>query len=155
MLYFWVAEPHWTHRRFLAYFDHLLQHHCVLLAVLPGRWKERLQLLMRGLRHLVVGLAPILLSLASLVAMFAYSTLSSDLPDSRKRITAYCLLHSLDEHSYINPMSPAFGYLDEKSIDTGLMKFLGIYSSALSWYLEFAFAFSTSLAPCTTNALPL
>ncbi|RWW05071.1 hypothetical protein BHE74_00055012 [Ensete ventricosum] len=30
-LCFWVAEPHWTRRRFLAPFDHLLQHHCVLL----------------------------------------------------------------------------------------------------------------------------
>ncbi|RRT71665.1 hypothetical protein B296_00010203, partial [Ensete ventricosum] len=32
-------------------------------------------------------------------------------------------------------------------IDTGLMKFLGLCPSALSWYLEFAFAFSTSSAP--------
>ncbi|RWW78604.1 hypothetical protein BHE74_00013171 [Ensete ventricosum] len=61
--------------------------------------------------------------------------------------TAYCLLHSLVEHSCINPKSSTFGYLDEKSIDTGLMKFLGLCHSVLSWYLEFAFAFSTSLAP--------
>ncbi|RRT85168.1 hypothetical protein B296_00000898 [Ensete ventricosum] len=61
--------------------------------------------------------------------------------------TAYCLLHSLVEHSCINPKSSTFGYLDEKSIDTGLMKFLGLCPSVLSWYLEFAFAFSTSLAP--------
>ncbi|RWW65299.1 hypothetical protein BHE74_00027399, partial [Ensete ventricosum] len=44
---------------------------------------------------------------------------------------AYCLLHSLVEHSCINPKSYAFGYLDEKSIDTGLMKFLGLCPSAL------------------------
>ncbi|RWV79896.1 hypothetical protein GW17_00058904 [Ensete ventricosum] len=68
--------------------------------------------------------------------------------------TAYCLLRSLVEHSCINPKSIAFGYLDEKPIDTGLMKFLGLCPSALSWYLEFASAFSTSLAPFTTNALP-
>ncbi|RZR72796.1 hypothetical protein BHM03_00017137 [Ensete ventricosum] len=58
-------------------------------------------------------------------------------------------------HSCINPKSLNFGYLDEKLIDTGLMKFLGLCLSALSWYLEFAFAFSTSLAPFTTNALSL
>ncbi|RZS15529.1 hypothetical protein BHM03_00047359, partial [Ensete ventricosum] len=46
--------------------------------------------------------------------------------------TVYCLLRSLVEHSCINPKSPAFGYLDEKSIDTGLMKFLGLCPSALS-----------------------
>ncbi|RRT40399.1 hypothetical protein B296_00038886 [Ensete ventricosum] len=40
--------------------------------------------------------------------------------------TAYCLLHSLVEHSGINPKSLAFGYLDEKPIDTGLMKLLGL-----------------------------
>ncbi|RWW44106.1 hypothetical protein BHE74_00050167, partial [Ensete ventricosum] len=39
------TEPHRTRRRFLAPFNHLLQHHCVLLAVLLGRWKDRLQLL--------------------------------------------------------------------------------------------------------------
>ncbi|RZS16651.1 hypothetical protein BHM03_00048699 [Ensete ventricosum] len=33
MLCFWVAKPLWT-RCFLAPFDHLLQHLCVLLAVL-------------------------------------------------------------------------------------------------------------------------
>ncbi|RWV90731.1 hypothetical protein GW17_00047037 [Ensete ventricosum] len=46
--------------------------------------------------------------------------------------TMYYLLRSLVEHSYINPKSLAFGYLDEKSIDTGLMKFLGLCPSALS-----------------------
>ncbi|THU62048.1 hypothetical protein C4D60_Mb01t01050 [Musa balbisiana] len=44
-----------------------------------------------------------------------------------------------------------FGYLDEKLIDTNLMKFLGLYPSALSRYLEFASAFSTSLAPFTAK----
>ncbi|RWW58472.1 hypothetical protein BHE74_00034663 [Ensete ventricosum] len=34
------------------------------------------------------------------------------------------------------------------------MKFFGLYPSVLSWYLEFASAFSTSWAPFTTNALP-
>ncbi|RRT80528.1 hypothetical protein B296_00002652 [Ensete ventricosum] len=71
-----------------------------------------------------------------------------------KADTAYCLLRSLVEHSCINPKSPAFGYLDEKPIDTDLMKFLDLCPSALSWYLEFAFAVSTSSTPFTTNALP-
>ncbi|RZS24428.1 hypothetical protein BHM03_00057497 [Ensete ventricosum] len=71
-----------------------------------------------------------------------------------KNTTAYYLFRSLVEHSCINPKSLAFGYLDEKPINTGLMKFLGLYPSALSWYLEFTFAFSTSLAPFMTNALP-
>ncbi|RRT32991.1 hypothetical protein B296_00046592, partial [Ensete ventricosum] len=61
--------------------------------------------------------------------------------------TTYCLLYSLVEHSYINPKSLAFNYLDEKLIDTGLIKFLGLYPSTLSWYLEFASAFSTSFSP--------
>ncbi|RWW18720.1 hypothetical protein GW17_00017284 [Ensete ventricosum] len=69
-------------------------------------------------------------------------------------ITTYYLFYSLVEYSYINPKSLTFSYLDEKFIDTGLMKFLGLYPSATSWYLEFAFAFSTSSAPFTTNALP-
>ncbi|RWW59934.1 hypothetical protein BHE74_00033102, partial [Ensete ventricosum] len=60
--------------------------------------------------------------------------------------TTYCLLRSLVEHSCINPKSLAFDYLDKKPIDTGLMKFLGLCPFALSWYLEFAFAFSTSSA---------
>ncbi|RRT73213.1 hypothetical protein B296_00026991 [Ensete ventricosum] len=64
-----------------------------------------------------------------------------------KADTAYYLLHSLVEHSCINPKSLSFGYLDEKAIDTDLMKFLGLCPSALSWYLEFASAFSTSSAP--------
>ncbi|RZR93609.1 hypothetical protein BHM03_00022133 [Ensete ventricosum] len=68
--------------------------------------------------------------------------------------TAYCLLRSLVEHSYINPKSLTFGYLDENPIDTDLMKFLSLCPSAMSWYLEFAFAFSISSAPFTTNALP-
>ncbi|RRT31368.1 hypothetical protein B296_00057499, partial [Ensete ventricosum] len=61
--------------------------------------------------------------------------------------TTHCLLRSLVEHSCINPKSLAFGYLDEKPIDTGLMKFLSLCPFALSWYLEFVFAFSTSSAP--------
>ncbi|RRT62432.1 hypothetical protein B296_00000483 [Ensete ventricosum] len=61
--------------------------------------------------------------------------------------TIYCLLHSLVEHSYINPKSLAFGYLNEKPIDIDLMKFLGLYPFALSLYLKFASAFSTSSAP--------
>ncbi|RZS24210.1 hypothetical protein BHM03_00057253 [Ensete ventricosum] len=75
-------------------------------------------------------------------------------PELRRQSTVYCLLRSLVEHSCINPKSLTFGYLDEKPIDIGLMKFLGLCPSALSWYLEFAFAFSTSSAPFTTNALP-
>ncbi|RRT39069.1 hypothetical protein B296_00048550 [Ensete ventricosum] len=47
----------------------------------------------------------------------------------------------------MNPKSLTFGYLDEKSIDNSLMKFLGLCPSVLSWYLEFAFAFSISSAP--------
>ncbi|RZS23278.1 hypothetical protein BHM03_00056178 [Ensete ventricosum] len=68
--------------------------------------------------------------------------------------TTYCLLRSLDEHSYINPKSLAFSYLDEKPIDTDLMKFLGHCPSALPQYLAFVSAFSTSSTPFTTNALP-
>ncbi|RWW09242.1 hypothetical protein GW17_00027275 [Ensete ventricosum] len=68
--------------------------------------------------------------------------------------TTYCLLCSLVEHSSINPKSLNFGYLDEKPIDVGLMKFFGLCPSTLFWYLEFAFAFSTSFAPFTANALP-
>ncbi|RRT68719.1 hypothetical protein B296_00026873 [Ensete ventricosum] len=58
--------------------------------------------------------------------------------------TTFCLLRSLVEHSCINPKSLTFDYLDEKLVDTGLMKFLGLYPLTLSWYLEFAYAFSTS-----------
>ncbi|RWW72217.1 hypothetical protein BHE74_00019995, partial [Ensete ventricosum] len=49
-----------------------------------------------------------------------------------KESSTYCLLRSLVEHSCINSNSPTFGYLDEKSIDTGLMKFSGFCPSALS-----------------------
>ncbi|RWW06833.1 hypothetical protein BHE74_00037173 [Ensete ventricosum] len=38
---------------------------------------------------------------------------------------AYCLLRSLVKHSCINPKFLTFDYLDEKPVDTGLMKFLG------------------------------
>ncbi|RWW42924.1 hypothetical protein BHE74_00051471 [Ensete ventricosum] len=82
---FWVAEPLRTRRRFLAPFDHLLQYHCVLLAVLLGRWKDRLQLSCMASAILLQGTS-ILFSLASLVATFAYSALSSDLPSSLKRM---------------------------------------------------------------------
>ncbi|RWW76312.1 hypothetical protein BHE74_00015612 [Ensete ventricosum] len=73
---------------------------------------------------------------------------------SRCTDTTYCLLRFLVEHSYINSKSLTFGYLDEKPVDTGLMKFLGLCHFALSEYLEFASVFSTSSAPFTTNALP-
>ncbi|RRT31907.1 hypothetical protein B296_00048965 [Ensete ventricosum] len=66
----------------------------------------------------------------------------------------YYLLRSLVEHSCINLKSLAFSYLDEKPIDIGLMKFLSLCPSALSWYLEFVFVFSTSSAPFTTNDVP-
>ncbi|RRT33700.1 hypothetical protein B296_00032284 [Ensete ventricosum] len=39
---------------------------------------------------------------------------------------AYCLLRSLVKHSCINPKFLTFDYLDEKPVDTGLMKFLGL-----------------------------
>ncbi|RZR91594.1 hypothetical protein BHM03_00019743 [Ensete ventricosum] len=81
-------------------------------------------------------------------------TLTSIASQTLRYSTAYCLLHSLVEYSCINLKSLAFGYLDEKPIDTSLMKFLGHCPSALPWYLEFASAFSTSSAPSTTNALP-
>ncbi|RRT75274.1 hypothetical protein B296_00002563 [Ensete ventricosum] len=68
---------------------------------------------------------------------------------------AYCLVYFLVEHSCINSRSLTFGYLGEKPVDIGLMKFLGLCPSALSWYLEFASAFSTFSAPFTTNVLPL
>ncbi|RWW55781.1 hypothetical protein BHE74_00037543 [Ensete ventricosum] len=72
----------------------------------------------------------------------------------RRQSTAYCLLRSSVEHSYINSKSLTFSYLDEKHADTGLMKFLGLCPSALPWYLEFTSAFSTFSAPFMTNALP-
>ncbi|URE02770.1 TBC1 domain family member [Musa troglodytarum] len=68
--------------------------------------------------------------------------------------TAYCLLHSLVEHSCIDPKSFTYGYLDEKSIDTSLMKFPGLCPSALSWNIEFAIAFSSSTAHITTKRSP-
>ncbi|RWW23648.1 hypothetical protein GW17_00012101, partial [Ensete ventricosum] len=40
--------------------------------------------------------------------------------------TVYCLFRSLVEHSCVNPKSLAFGYLDEKPFDIGLMRFLGL-----------------------------
>ncbi|RZR71918.1 hypothetical protein BHM03_00008729 [Ensete ventricosum] len=66
----------------------------------------------------------------------------------------YYLLRSFVELSCINPKSLTFGYLDKKSADTGLMKFLGLCPSALFWYLEFASAFSTFSAPFAINGLP-
>ncbi|RRT37739.1 hypothetical protein B296_00035159 [Ensete ventricosum] len=77
-----------------------------------------------------------------------YST-SPILLGVEKASTTYCLLRSLVEHSCINPKSLAFGYLDEKPIDTDtdLIKFLGLYPFTLSKYLEFASAFSTFSTP--------
>ncbi|RWW20275.1 hypothetical protein GW17_00015627 [Ensete ventricosum] len=66
----------------------------------------------------------------------------------------YYLLRFLVKHSYINPKSLTFGYLNEKPVNISLMKFYGLCPSVLSWYLEFPFAFSTSSAPFMTNALP-
>ncbi|RRT42246.1 hypothetical protein B296_00057263 [Ensete ventricosum] len=51
----------------------------------------------------------------------------------------YCLLRSFVEHFCINPKSLTFDYLDEKLVDTDLMKFRSLCSSVLSWYLEFAY----------------
>ncbi|RRT38406.1 hypothetical protein B296_00043796, partial [Ensete ventricosum] len=56
-------------------------------------------------------------------------------------------MENLGWHSCIDLKSLAFSYLDEKSIDTGLMKFLGLCPSALSWYLKFVSTFSTSSTP--------
>ncbi|RZS21775.1 hypothetical protein BHM03_00054455 [Ensete ventricosum] len=39
------------------------------------------------------------------------------------------------------------------SIISQTLKFLSLFPLALSWYLKFVSAFSTSLAPFTTNAL--
>ncbi|RRT84412.1 hypothetical protein B296_00005720 [Ensete ventricosum] len=69
--------------------------------------------------------------------------------------TTCCLLCFLVEHSCINPKSLAFGYLDKKLIDIGLMKFISLCPSVLSWYLEFVFAFSTSSAPFLRPMLSL
>ncbi|RZR85752.1 hypothetical protein BHM03_00012786 [Ensete ventricosum] len=57
---------------------------------------------------------------------------SQPLPAVIVEYIAYCLLCSLVEHSYINPKFLTFGYLDEKPIDTGLIKFLGLYPFTLS-----------------------
>lgn len=46
-------------------------------------------------------------------------------------------------------------YLDEKPINTDLMKFLSLYPSILARYLEFALAFSISLTPFHNHALSL
>ena len=43
--WFCVAKFLWTHRRFRAPFDPLLQHLYVLPVVPLGRWKDKLQLL--------------------------------------------------------------------------------------------------------------
>ncbi|CAL9136930.1 unnamed protein product [Musa acuminata var. zebrina] len=53
-----------------------------------------------------------------------------------------------------DPKSFTYGYLDEKLVDTGLTKFLGLCPSALSRYLEIASACSTSSAPFTTKRSP-
>ncbi|RWW41657.1 hypothetical protein BHE74_00052847 [Ensete ventricosum] len=37
----------------------------------------------------------------------------------------HCIPRSLAKHSYINSKSPIFGYLDEKSANTDLLKFSG------------------------------
>ncbi|RWW27835.1 hypothetical protein GW17_00007714 [Ensete ventricosum] len=70
---------------------------------------------------------------------------STEVPPLRYHGAAKAI--ALLSHFCINPKSLTFGYLDEKPIDTGLMKFLSLCLSTLSWYLEFAFAFSTSSAP--------
>ncbi|RWW47052.1 hypothetical protein BHE74_00046993 [Ensete ventricosum] len=49
--------------------------------------------------------------------------------------TTYCLLCSLVEHSCINPKSLTFGYLDEKPIDIGLMKFPALPLCFGTWSL--------------------
>ena len=54
-------------------------------------------------------------------------------------------------HSCIDPKFFTFGYLDEKLVDTGLRKFLGLYPLALSQYFEFASVFLTSSTPFMTN----
>ncbi|RZS21818.1 hypothetical protein BHM03_00054502 [Ensete ventricosum] len=52
-----------------------------------------------------------------------------------KASTAYCLLRSLVEHSCINPKSLTYGYLDEKPIDIGLMKFPALPPCLSTWSL--------------------
>ncbi|RRT65722.1 hypothetical protein B296_00000274 [Ensete ventricosum] len=91
----------------------------------------------------------------SLIVLVTSGIVPSSLSPLSPTPLSRSLLCLLVEHSYINPKSLAFGYLDEKPIDTSLMKFLGLCPSTLFWYLEFASAFSTSSAPFTTNALPL
>ncbi|RWW43196.1 hypothetical protein BHE74_00051163 [Ensete ventricosum] len=98
----------------------------------------------------------ILLNLQSSALATTCPFSSQPLSSAFKRYsTAYCLLCSLVEHFCINPKSLTFGYLDEKSIDTGLMKFLGLCPSALSSYLEFAFAFSPPPRPLLQPMLSL
>ncbi|RZR82441.1 hypothetical protein BHM03_00008860 [Ensete ventricosum] len=77
-----------------------------------------------GIRELGYSTSPILLVVEKArLHGFAH------LLELRELGTAYDLLCSLVEHSCINPKSLTFGYLDEKSIDTGLMKFLGLCPS--------------------------
>ncbi|URE38226.1 hypothetical protein MUK42_13742 [Musa troglodytarum] len=69
----------------------------------------------------------------------------------QKYSTVYYLLRFLVLHSCIDLKSFTYDNLDEKSIDTGLMKFSGLCPSVLSWYMEFANAFSSSTAHITTK----
>ncbi|URD83986.1 hypothetical protein MUK42_21673 [Musa troglodytarum] len=81
-----------------------------------------------------------------------YKNINGD--HGKRYCIAYWLLCSLVENSCIDPKFPTYGYLNEKNIDTGLTKFLGLYPLALSRYLEFAFAFSTSSTPFITKRSP-
>lgn len=66
-------------------------------------------------------------------------------PSKYKRYSAiYYLLCFLVKHSYIEPKSPTFDYLNEKPINTNLTKFLGFYPSVLSQFLVFISVFFTS-----------
>lgn len=58
----------------------------------------------------------------------------------------YYLLCFLVKHSYIELKSPTFDYLNEKLINTSLIKFIGFYPSVLSQFLIFIFVFFTSSA---------
>ncbi|RWW76967.1 hypothetical protein BHE74_00014902, partial [Ensete ventricosum] len=82
--------------------------------------KEKTCLIMRQYRSLLM-----LLELVKRIGVlgFAHSL------ELRRQSTMYCLLRSLVEHSCVNPKSLAFGYLDEKPFDIGLMKFLGLCPS--------------------------
>ncbi|RRT51482.1 hypothetical protein B296_00051093, partial [Ensete ventricosum] len=66
---------------------------------------------------------------------------------SKRYNTTYDLLRSLVEHFYTNPKSSTFDYLDEKPVDTSLIKFSDLCPSTLSWAVPLIGAIFAPLPP--------